>query len=164
MASWFYGVALGAVLLTGLSGCTTGSKVDISEVQPAPEPAPAVDDNGLGADEAEPAPPEPDQTALVSPPGGKFAPKDITKALAGKTFAFSKAGRKGTVSYFSDGTFSYNEKGKGDGTGIWQASDGKLCEAFDPVSFLPKGTRSECVAFSVGDGAYQAGQKRLSPA
>ena len=84
--------------------------------------------------------------------------------LGNRSFAYaSGGGRKGTIMFNADGTFSYDETGKGEGTGVWQASEGKLCQAYDPTRFLPKGTRSECVPFNVEGGVYVAGATRLSP-
>ena len=92
-------------------------------------------------------------------PGGPMKAGDIMRALSGNSFRYTRSGdRTGTTTFNSDGTFSYQENGKGEGTGIWQASDGSLCEAFNPTSFLPRGTRTECYPFSQsGEGAYSAG-------
>ena len=113
-----------------------------------------------GAIEQEPVEPQPKPKPMVAGPLGA---KDIMGALANKTFAYSKGPASGTVSYFSDGTFTYKERGKGEGTGVWQASAGKICEGLDPTSFLPKGSRSECNTFSGSDGSYTFGGKRLNP-
>jgi hypothetical protein len=148
----------------GLSACSA-SKLFKDDPAPPPEQQASNDDIE--------APPEPEgdiEQAPVEPPPkpspvatGPMGPKDITSALANKTFAYSAGPKSGTVSYFSDGTFTYKEKGKGEGTGVWQASTGKICEALDPTSFLPKGSRSECHSFTGQDGSYKFGTKRLSP-
>jgi hypothetical protein len=90
---------------------------------------------------------------------GPMKAGDIMRALSGNSFRYTRSGnRAGTTTFNSDGTFSYQESGKGEGTGIWQASDGSLCEAFNPTSFLPRGTRTECHPFSQSaEGAYSAG-------
>jgi hypothetical protein len=149
----------------GLSACSA-SKLFKDDPAPPEQQASAENEDVV-------APPEPDgdiEQAPVEPAPkprqtatGPMGPKDIMGALANKTFAYSNGAASGTVSYFSDGTFTYKEKGKGEGTGVWQASSGKLCEALDPSSFLPKGSRSECNSFSGADGSYQAGRKRLNP-
>jgi hypothetical protein len=79
--------------------------------------------------------------------------------LSGNSFRYTRpVNRTGTTTFNSDGTFSYQENGKGEGTGIWQASDGSLCEAFNPTNFLPRGTRTECQPFKqTAQGAYAAG-------
>ncbi len=92
-------------------------------------------------------------------PAGPMKAGDIMRILSGKTFRYSRPiNRTGTTTFNSDGTFSYNEDGKGEGSGIWQASDGSLCEAFNPTTFLPRGTRTECQPFAqTAEGAYSAG-------
>lgn len=116
------------------------------------------------------SPPAPDITAPaittqpVGPiPTGPLKAADITRALSERKFNFSSAGRKGTVTYFNDGTFEYNETGKGTGTGIWQAADGKLCEARNPTSFLPKGTPSTCAPISSDGTRFTVGSMQLIP-
>ena len=102
--------------------------------------------------------------APVAMPTGPLKAADITRALAERRFNFSSAGRKGTVTYFRDGTFEYDETGKGTGTGIWQAADGKLCEARNPTSFLPKGTPSTCSPISSDGSRFTVGAMQLIPA
>lgn len=83
---------------------------------------------------------------------------DIMRILSGNSFRFTRGSRTGTTTFNADGTFSYQENGKGEGTGIWQASDGSLCEAFNPTSFLPRGTRTECHPFNqTAEGSYSSG-------
>jgi hypothetical protein len=111
------------------------------------------------------APAEPAITMQpVAPlPTGSLKAPDITRALAERRFSFASAGRKGTVTYFKDGTFEYDETGKGTGTGIWQASDGKLCEARNPTSFLPKGTPSTCSNITSDGSRFTVGSTQLIP-
>jgi hypothetical protein len=92
-------------------------------------------------------------------PAAPLKAGDIMRILSGNSFRYTRpVGRTGTTTFNSDGTFSYQETGKGEGTGIWQASDGSLCEAFNPTSFLPRGTRTECSPFKpTAQGAYSAG-------
>jgi hypothetical protein len=124
------GIALVALLLGACSSSST-----------------RVDDTGV----SEPPPP--------TVPTGPMKAGEIMKILSGNSFRFTRAGnRTGTTTFNSDGTFSYQENGKGEGTGIWQASDGSLCEAFNPTSFLPRGTRTECSPFKQSaQGTYSAG-------
>jgi hypothetical protein len=93
-------------------------------------------------------------------PSGPIKAGDIMRILSGNTFHYTRPiNRTGTTTFNSDGTFSYQEDGKGEGSGIWQASDGSLCEAFNPTTFLPRGTRTECHPFTqTAEGAYTAGQ------
>jgi hypothetical protein len=92
-------------------------------------------------------------------PTGPLKAGDIMRILSGNSFRYTRAvNRAGTTTFHPDGTFSYQEDGKGEGTGIWQASDGSLCEAFNPTSFLPRGTRTECSPFKqTAQGSYSAG-------
>ena len=96
-------------------------------------------------------------------PTGSLKAADITRALAERRFSFASAGRKGTITYFRDGTFEYDETGKGIGTGVWQASDGKLCEARNPSSFLPKGTPSTCSPITSDGSRFTVGPTQLIP-
>jgi hypothetical protein len=111
------------------------------------------------------APSEPvvQQPTLAPLPTGPLTAPQIMGALKERTFRYSGAGRNGTVTYYGDGTFSYEEAGKGPGTGIWQASNGKLCEARNPTSFLPKGTPSTCQPISSTGGSFIVGQMQLLP-
>jgi hypothetical protein len=111
------------------------------------------------------APVEPAVTLQpVAPlPTGPMNAADITRSLAERKFSFANAGRKGTIIYFKDGTFEYDETGKGIGTGVWQASDGKLCEARNPTSFLPKGTPSTCSAITSDGSRFTVGSTQLIP-
>jgi hypothetical protein len=111
------------------------------------------------------APVEPAVTMQpVAPlPTGAMTAGDITRAMADRRFSFASSGRKGTITYFKDGTFEYEETGKGTGTGIWQASDGKLCEARNPTSFLPKGTPSTCNKISSDGSRFTVGSTQLIP-
>lgn len=88
---------------------------------------------------------------------------EIMQALSNRSFKYTRGPRTGTVTFNSDGTFGYEEVGKGPGTGVWQASDGALCEAFDPTSFMPQGTRSECRPFKSAGGSFYAGSARFEP-
>lgn len=103
------------------------------------------------------------QPAPESLPTGPLTAGQIAKALSERTFAFSAPGRSGTITYYSDGTFSYEEANKGPGTGIWQASDGRLCEAYNPTSFLPRGTPSTCQPLASDGVTFTAGNMQLRP-
>lgn len=105
---------------------------------------------------------QPTEDVVVDEPKGMDA-GTIMRSLSGRSFAFTRGKRSGTIAYAADGTFSYEEPGKGSGTGVWQASNGKLCEAFDPTSSLPKGTKSECHPFSARGTSYIAGPNLLTP-
>ncbi|WP_119272662.1 hypothetical protein [Taklimakanibacter deserti] len=114
-------------------------------------------DTGTGPTVTEPPP--------TTVPTGPMKAGDIMRVLSGNSFRYTRpVNRTGTTTFNSDGTFSYQESGKGEGTGIWQASDGSLCEAFNPTSFLPRGTRTECHPFKqTAQGAYSAGSATFEP-
>lgn len=96
-------------------------------------------------------------------PVGPMTAADITRVLGERKFTFATPGRKGTITFYRDGTFEYDEAGKGLGTGIWQASEGKLCEARNPASFLPKGTPSVCTPITSDGVRLTAGTMQLIP-
>ncbi len=127
-----------------LASCSSSSRD--AELAPTPAPEPAITSEPL----------QPLET-------GPYTAAQISKALSEKTFSFSNPGRKGTVTFYNDGTFEYQETGKGSGTGVWQSADGKLCEARNPTSFLPKGTPSVCNPFSSDGTRYMAGTTQLIP-
>ena len=117
-----------------------------------------------GMNQPDLAPAAPVATAPPAPlPVGPMTAADITRVLAERKFTFATPGRKGTVTYFRDGTFEYDEAGKGMGTGIWQAADGKLCEARNPTSFLPKGTPSTCNPITSDGTRLTSGTLQLIP-
>ena len=138
-------VALAAAAF-GLAACASGSKstpdlapaapITTAPVAPAPQPLPVG-------------------TALKA--------ADISRALSERKFTYAAPGRKGTVTFYNDGTFEYDEAGKGTGTGIWQAADGKLCQARNPTSFLPKGTPSACAPITSDGTKLTAGPLQLIP-
>jgi len=101
--------------------------------------------------------------AAPLPVGTALSAGDISKALSERKFTYAAPGRKGTVTFYNDGTFEYAEAGKGTGTGIWQASNGKLCEARNPTSFLPKGTPSVCNPITSDGTKLTAGALQLIP-
>ncbi len=130
-----------AAACLGLAACSSGNAPDLAPVAPA---APIA------------AQPEP-------LPTGPLTSASIGKALSERRFTYAAPGRKGTVTYYKDGTFEYDEAGKGSGTGIWQPADGKLCEARNPTSFLPKGTPSTCVPITSDGMRLTAGAMQLIP-
>lgn len=137
------GLMLAAAAL-GLAACASSKSTP--DLAPATPTAPVA---------TAPAAPLPVGTALSA--------GDISKALSERKFTYAAPGRKGTVTFYNDGTFEYAEAGKGTGTGIWQASNGKLCEARNPTSFLPKGTPSVCNPITSDGTKLTAGSLQLIP-
>ena len=102
--------------------------------------------------------------ATMPPPeAGPMKAAELMSTLSGKTFRYTRGSKSGTISFAADGTFTYQEDGKGGGSGVWQASAGQLCQAFNPTTFLPKGTPSECYPFTRKDDAYAAGSASYRP-
>ena len=116
-----------------------------------------------------PAAPAPITMAPVAPAPGPLAvgnalsAADITNALAERKFTYAAPNMKGTVTFYRDGTFEYDQAGKGTGTGIWQASAGKLCQARNPTSWLPKGTPSTCLPITSDGMRLTAGPIQYTP-
>ncbi|MFO1130507.1 MAG: hypothetical protein U1E16_00620 [Hyphomicrobiales bacterium] len=97
------------------------------------------------------------------PVGNALSAGDITNALAERKFTYAAPNMKGTVTFYRDGTFEYDQAGKGTGTGIWQASAGKLCQARNPTSWLPKGTPSTCLPITSDGMRLTAGPIQYTP-
>lgn len=140
-----------ATAALGLAACA-------SSTSSTPDLAPAVPAAPVTTAPVAPAPaPGP------LPVGNALTAADITKALAERKFTYAAPGNKGTVTFYSDGTFEYDQAGKGTGTGIWQASNGKLCQARNPTSWLPKGTPSACAPITSDGMRLTAGPMQLTP-
>lgn len=146
LARGLTGLMIASVAL-GLAGCASKSS--------GPDLAPAAPAAPIATAPMAPAAPLPVGTALTA--------AQISGALSERKFTYAAAGRKGTVTFYKDGTFEYDEAGKGTGTGIWQASNGKLCEARNPTSFLPKGTPSVCNPITSDGTRLTAGALQLIP-
>jgi hypothetical protein len=97
------------------------------------------------------------------PVGNALTAGDITNALAERKFTYAAPNMKGTVTFYRDGTFEYDQAGKGTGTGIWQATNGKLCQARNPTSWLPKGTPSTCLPITSDGMRLTAGPVQYTP-
>jgi hypothetical protein len=97
------------------------------------------------------------------PVGNALSAGDITNALAERKFTYAAPNMKGTVTFYRDGTFEYDQAGKGTGTGLWQASNGKLCQARNPTSWLPKGTPSTCMPITSDGMRLTAGPIQYTP-
>lgn len=141
------GLMLAAVAL-GLAACASSKS--------SPDLAPAVPAAPIATAPVAPAPsPLPVGTALTA--------GDITNALAERKFTYAAPNMKGTVTFYRDGTFEYDQAGKGTGTGIWQASNGKLCQARNPTNWLPKGTPSTCLPITSDGMRLTAGPIQYTP-
>ncbi|MCA3560907.1 MAG: hypothetical protein IOC82_07765 [Aestuariivirga sp.] len=131
-----------AAAAVGLAACASGkttpdlAPVTTAPVAPAPGPLPV---------------------------GNALTAAQITNALAERKFTYAAPSMKGTVTFYKDGTFEYDQAGRGTGTGIWQAADGKLCQARNPTSWLPKGTPSTCQPITSDGMRLTAGPVQFTP-
>jgi hypothetical protein len=80
---------------------------------------------------------------------------EITQAVVGKTFQFTRKGASGFVVYNADGTLDVQDDQKGMTKGTWQASGDQYCETYKV------GTPAECGVFKYTGDAYFAANSRL---
>lgn len=100
---------------------------------------------------------------FVSGSSSKAAPEpirqltaaEIQTAIVGKTFQYTREDGNGFVTYNGDGTFSFQDDVKGEGTGTWSASDGQFCETFGAAA------ARDCGEFKTTGDAYFAAKSRL---
>lgn len=79
---------------------------------------------------------------------------EITAAIAGKTFQYTRDDGNGFITYNADGSFSYQDDTKGGGTGNWSASEGQFCEQFGTGP-------QDCGEFKTTGDAFFAAKSRL---
>ena len=84
-----------------------------------------------------------------------FSADEVSAAIVGKTFQYTRADGNGFVTYKGDGSFEYQDDAKGAGTGRWQVSGGQFCEAFGA------GAEMVCGDFKTTGDAYFAAKSRL---
>lgn len=137
-----------AVVALGLAACASSKS--------SPDLAPAMPTAPIAMAPVAPAP-------GPLPVGNALTAGDITNALAERKFTYAAPNMKGTVTFYRDGTFEYDQAGKGTGTGIWQASAGKLCQARNPTNWLPKGTPSTCLPITSDGMRLTAGPIQYTP-
>ena len=85
----------------------------------------------------------------------QYSATEIQTAIVGKTFQYTRSDGNGFVTYNADGTFSYQDDTKGDGTGKWETSNNQFCEIFGAKAI------QECGEFKSTGDAFFAAKSRL---
>ena len=85
----------------------------------------------------------------------KFTATEIQSSIIGKTFQYTRSDGSGFVTYGADGTFSFQDDTKGNGTGRWETSNDQFCEIFGAKAI------QECGEFKSTGDAYFAAKSRL---
>ncbi len=80
---------------------------------------------------------------------------EITQAVSGKTFQFTRNGASGFVVYNADGSLDVQDDQKGASKGTWQVTGEQYCETYKA------GTPPECGVFKSTGDAYFAANSRL---
>jgi hypothetical protein len=78
---------------------------------------------------------------------------EITQAIAGKSFQYTRNDGNGFVTYNGDGTLTYQDDARGSGNGTWRVEGENYCENF--------GRGDECGVFKSTGDAYFAANSRL---
>ena len=93
--------------------------------------------------------------AKQAAPIRNFSAAEISPAVIGKTFQFTRTNSSGIVTYNADGSLTIQEDTKGATTGKWSATGNQYCESYGPA--LPQ----ECGVFKYTGDAYFAANSRL---
>lgn len=80
---------------------------------------------------------------------------EITQAVSGKTFQFTRGGASGFVVYNADGSLDVRDDQKGATKGTWKVTGDQYCETYNPKS------PPECGVFKFTGDAYFAANSRL---
>jgi hypothetical protein len=80
--------------------------------------------------------------------------EEIRSTLIGRSWQYTAADGNGFVTYNNDGTLSYQDDTKGQGSGTWSAVEGELCQSIG-------GKPTQCGQFKTTGDAYYAGNMRL---
>jgi hypothetical protein len=99
---------------------------------------------------------------LADPGKGPFTASQITAIVSGRSWRYEFHQIRGTITYNADGTMTYDEEGKGRGTGKWWAGDFTLCETRYPTPFLPEGRLADCSGFRRAGQNYYLGSAKLT--
>jgi hypothetical protein len=85
----------------------------------------------------------------------KFTGTEIQAAITGKTFQYTRSDGSGFVTYNANGTSTFQDDTKGNGSGKWETSNDEFCEIFGAKAI------QECGDFKSTGDAYFAGKSRL---
>jgi hypothetical protein len=80
---------------------------------------------------------------------------EITGAISGKTFQYTRSDGNGFVTYNADGSFTFQDDSKGEGVGRWTVNGEQYCETFGA------GKPPECGVFKTTGDAFFAANSRL---
>lgn len=84
-----------------------------------------------------------------------FSGSEISAALTGKTFQYTRSDGNGFVTYNANGTFDFQDDSKGAGQGKWMVNGSQFCEVFGA------GAPTKCGVFKSTGDAYFAADSRL---
>jgi hypothetical protein len=143
---------LALLLPAFLAACAGSGKTSLLDGQ-APQAEPALDP-AIATSQSPP---------LADLGNGPFTAGQITAIVSGRSWRYEFRRIRGTITYNADGTMTYDEEGKGKGTGRWSAGDYTLCETRYPTPFLPQGRMDDCSGFRRAGGHYYLGGARLTP-
>ena len=94
-------------------------------------------------------------TDKVSAPIRNLSAAEIGQSIIGKNFQYTRKDGSGFVTYNADGTSTFTDDQKGQGTGTWQVSGEQFCETHGA------GAAQECGVFKNTGDAYFAANSRL---
>jgi hypothetical protein len=80
---------------------------------------------------------------------------EISQSIVSKTFQYTRKDGTGFVTYNADGTFTYQDDQKGEGTGRWAVGGDQYCEIYGSAGV------KECGVFKYTGDAYFAANSRL---
>ncbi len=83
-----------------------------------------------------------------------YSAAEISSAIVGKTFQYTRSDGNGFITYNADGSFDYQDDQKGAGKGSWVASGTQYCETFGNKP-------QECGIFKSTGDAFFAANSRL---
>lgn len=84
-----------------------------------------------------------------------LAMEEISPAVLGKTFQYTRTGSSGFVIYNANGTLTITDDQKGQTSGRWMTANGQYCESYGPAA------PAECGVFKDTGDAYFAANTHL---